>query len=167
LLALFGVVTFVAVGCAALANPSKGWCACVTTSAFAFLLFAAVLAVYGRSANRAFWLGFVLCGGGYVYLQESFDDPPFAYIYDVSPDGPASIDTTTLATTWLLEVLCERKLGFWPSEAKTADEQNIRLRFLRIGQSLWALLFGLAGGLVARHLYLRRERQATSKPPSG
>ncbi len=62
LLTLFGFVTFAAIGCAAVASGSEGWCVCIVTSVFAFLGFAALVSIYGQNDRRAFWVGFAVIG---------------------------------------------------------------------------------------------------------
>jgi len=69
LLAMFGFVAVVAVGCAALAKPSQLWLVVVSALSLASLFYAVLAAAYGRNAKRAFWLGFAVVGWGYVTLE--------------------------------------------------------------------------------------------------
>src|SRR5262245_60138021 len=60
-----------AVGSAALSNPTATWAALVFYATL-ILLFSAIMGVvYRRGAARAFWLGFALFGWGYWLLCDS------------------------------------------------------------------------------------------------
>src|SRR5438105_1730532 len=60
LLALFGFVASVALGCAALTNPSEFWNALIGSAALVYLLLAPLGAFFCRNANRAFWAAFAV-----------------------------------------------------------------------------------------------------------
>jgi hypothetical protein len=62
---LLVVIGILGVALAALRNPSYLWANVTFSLAFASLVVAIVNAVYGRSARRAYWLGFTVCGGAY------------------------------------------------------------------------------------------------------
>lgn len=237
LLGLLGVVSFVAVGCAALANPNEWWTALVTNSMLVALAAAALAAFWGHSAGRAFWGGFALVACGYLLMGGEFFAFPLA-----TPNGPGyypTTDASPLVTTRLLELLAENVLpeavaarrnpyavyggyganpagyvapaaaavpvempadepplpdgdqpqmpdegdlasAYMPGStgaapvgafaayptAQPATDWNQLSRFMSIGHTLWAVVFGLAGGLLARTFYVRRERLAGRAAPT-
>jgi hypothetical protein len=59
------VIGILGVALAAHRSPSHLWANAVYTFAFGTLLVAIVNAVYGWREQRAFWMGFLLCGGAY------------------------------------------------------------------------------------------------------
>jgi hypothetical protein len=68
LLTLFGLVTIVALGCAALRSPSELWASSLFTFTIVVLLAAILRAILRRGPARAFWIGFALFGWGYLLL---------------------------------------------------------------------------------------------------
>src|SRR6266404_5284350 len=68
LLALFGFVTFAAIACAALANPTEAWAIATLTLVLAVLACSMLAAIYGFGQRRAFWLGFSIFGWGHILL---------------------------------------------------------------------------------------------------
>jgi hypothetical protein len=75
LLALLGVVTIAAIGCAALANATEAWAVLIVSSAFSLLAFGVLSSINGKGHRRAFWLGFVAVGLGYDAML--FCDTPY------------------------------------------------------------------------------------------
>ena len=65
---LLAGVTFVAFGCAALANATPLCSAVVATLTVATLFYAVLAAVYRVADSRAFWLGMSIVGWGYFLL---------------------------------------------------------------------------------------------------
>ena len=59
------VIGILGVALAAHRSPSHLWANAVYTVAFGTLLVAIVNAVYGWREQRAFWMGFLVCGGAY------------------------------------------------------------------------------------------------------
>jgi hypothetical protein len=151
LLALFGFVTVVAVGCAALVNPTDIWAIAVVTSTVAILTFGVLAAIFGFGETRAFWSGFSIVGWGHIVLSLILDGTYLG---------------SHLATLRVLEAAFEQQIestGMLGNTTLIAPDEHA----MSIGIALWSLLLGFLAGLVARHLYLWRERQSTSKPPSG
>jgi len=65
---LMGVVLVTAIGLAALRSPDDTWAGVIFYSAAGVLGLAFVGVVHGKLAERAWWLGFVLFGAGYLAL---------------------------------------------------------------------------------------------------
>lgn len=147
LLTLLGLVAVAAVGCAALAHPVRGSTVAVFTTTIVLLSSAVISATYCRAAVRAFWFGFAIMGWIYWLLV-------WVHLEEVS-----SRDTSLLATSWVLDILDDTKLGVIPHDPLIDPVFDPRvdawLRFRQTGHCLWALLFALAGGVLARWLYLR------------
>jgi hypothetical protein len=53
---------------AAFRNPSYLWANVTFTVAFAAIVMAIINTIYGQSGDRAYWLGFALCGGIYFAI---------------------------------------------------------------------------------------------------
>jgi hypothetical protein len=62
------VIGIVGVALAAHRNPSHLWANGLYTLAFGTLLVAAVNVVYGWAERRAYWMGFLICGGAYFVV---------------------------------------------------------------------------------------------------
>jgi hypothetical protein len=65
---LLAAVTILALGVAALLNPSVWWEAAIWGVAMFFLATAILLVIYRRSETRAFWVGFVVFGGLFLSI---------------------------------------------------------------------------------------------------
>jgi hypothetical protein len=66
---MLGVISFVAVGFAALREATDLWNSGLFSLTLGVLLSAVLLAVHRTEARRAFWIGFVLFGWGYLSLS--------------------------------------------------------------------------------------------------
>jgi hypothetical protein len=65
---LLVVICVLGVALAAFRNPSYLWANVTFTVAFAAIVLAIINTIYGRGANRAYWLGFAVCGGTYFAI---------------------------------------------------------------------------------------------------
>jgi hypothetical protein len=65
---LLVVIGVFGIALAALRNPSYLWANVTFSVALAAIVLAIINTIYGRGANRAYWLGFVLCGGTYFAI---------------------------------------------------------------------------------------------------
>lgn len=130
---LFGVMTFVAVGCVALVNASGWWLMGLSSVLLGLTMAAAVVAVFGCGTRRAFAGGFLICSLAYMFfVSMAVEDDSLRMPYAV--------------TTWLLN-------QFYHLIAAEALEPYFLL-FMRIGQILWAILLGCVGGLAARAVFV-------------
>ena len=66
---MLGAISFVAVGFAALREANDQWDSGLFSLTLGLLLSAVLLAVHRTEARRAFWIGFVLFGWGYLSLS--------------------------------------------------------------------------------------------------
>jgi len=66
---LLGLVAFIALACVAVMNASPFWVRVTFSLALGATLVAVVGIVYRRNRTRAFWLGFLVFGGGYLLLS--------------------------------------------------------------------------------------------------
>ena len=62
---LLVVIGVLGIALAAFRNPSYLWANVTFSAAFAAIVLAIINTIYGRGANRAYWLGFAVCGGTY------------------------------------------------------------------------------------------------------
>jgi hypothetical protein len=74
--ALMGLVLFVGVAFAALRDASEWWAGALLVLTIGLLLTACLGVVYRTGGDRAFWLGMLVFGGGYLLLGRFvFTDP--------------------------------------------------------------------------------------------
>jgi len=131
---LLGLVVFVAVGCVGLSNPSFFWRACINSATLAILLIATIAAVFCKGKTRAFTAVFAIVGWSYLAI------PAMTYLYVFY------VPHQLLSMIWV---------GFEAS-LKARVGGDAYENFFSIGHHLWALLFALLGGLVARYFYSTR-----------
>ncbi len=150
LLALLGFVTAAAVCCAALVKPTEFWEAVIEVAALGALFFAAITALYGQGAAKAFGAGFTVVGWGYYWMQQ-FER--FGL-------------TTQRISLELQDLIHPAQPGLGGGGGGVFNIPPggaVQGEFLEIARWLWPVLLGLIGGLAARHLYLRRERPMPQK----
>ncbi|MEX2121209.1 MAG: hypothetical protein WD847_16570 [Pirellulales bacterium] len=155
LLTLLGAVAVAAVGCAALSHPVQGSAMAVFTAAILLLFGAVLAAICCGAAARLFWLGFAILGWGYLLLVW------VCLENELEPNTDGRI----LATTWGLDELAEATLEPWNLEegGRVYIHRKVIAAWrclLQIGHTLWALVFAFVGGVLARWLYVRRERHS-------
>src|SRR5206468_8102648 len=126
------------IGLAALRNATEPWVGVMFMATLGLLATATLGAAYRRGRSRAFYAGFALFGFGYLALALSPAIGPFL--------------ATTMLLKWIYE-LVNPIIGYSQEgsliiylRTRTGDPEQ----FQRLGHSLFALLFGLVGGLTAR-----------------
>ena len=179
---LLCTISLVAVACAALAQPTPLWATITSSSAVAILFYAVLAAIYRSGAQRALWLGMAVVGWSYFVLFVTLgDDWPFAssvlleWLEDVQSDAwlaNAMPSQPALIPASAINPLNSGADGAFDFEIYTASNPPPanpppapgslvpititpaydREDFFYIGHSLWTLLFGSIGGLVARRL---------------
>ncbi|HEV7226153.1 MAG TPA: hypothetical protein VGN42_25825, partial [Pirellulales bacterium] len=117
---------------------NEAWCIGLATALFVSLCFGSMVAVFGRGVSRSFWSGFIILGWSYILFER-----PRAF----------------LATDWIVH----QWMGSPENAIANTDKWT---QTYYIGLSLWGLLIGIVGGLVGRHLHLRREREKAASPAS-
>ncbi|HJT31930.1 MAG TPA: hypothetical protein VJ783_07735 [Pirellulales bacterium] len=144
---LKGLLSFIAVlsiACAAIANPSELWVAITGVMLFACLFFALFGAIYSNPPRRAFWLGFAIAGWMWFGLELL--------------ERPTRLKLPT--------ALLSDYLQNWihPAERSGIYTLNVEIlgRFREVMRSLWPLVLGVIGGIVAHRLRTARLADATS-----
>ena len=146
LLAFIASTSFV---CVALRTANEVWARATFSIAMAALLTSFVAALYSSGARRAFWIGFAVFGCGYSLLYWN----------------PLGKTGQELITNDCLAILHER-LPASHGMARTQDTyhrvsmvNSLRDIFFCVGHSLSVVILALAGGLMARSFYWRRQKQ--------
>ena len=134
---LMAVVLAMALGFGALRTASARALGITLTATWAMLGIAIVGAICRRGAERAFWLGFAVCG--WVYI-----DCPAHHV----PAWPQ------LPTRGLLEALGRvMRIPIDPAAPGRFGVDPWKQSFLGIGDCLWSLVFASLGGWLARFLF--------------
>ena len=152
------LVGFLAFGFASLRSSSVLLSSAVFTL-FVLTLLHAVLAVsFRRSEARAFWIGFLVCGGAYLLLV-------------FTPLGHR-LGRSLLTTELLLQlqpvIQPSVNVGFVRSVTDGGPSASLSghpaMSFHRAGHSLAGVLLGCCGGMVARLMYFtgRGNKQGTA-----
>jgi hypothetical protein len=180
------VVMVLGVSFAALRESNDLWDSRLFTLTLGVLLVSILLAVHRKEARRAFWMGFALCGGGYLALSLVPSIEPrlmttkgLTYLDSKVPgrslgvltiqvvgtgSGASRNQVQNVAFTVDGNHLTTSSLG----TVKLWDATTGRLvggwsgtteNFVRIGHSLIVLLAGWLGGLLSRRLW------RASRPP--
>jgi len=132
---LFVAVAFVALCVAGLTVQSPLWPGLFRTLNIVLFLASIVGVVYARGPDRAFAGGFAICNGTMLVLL-------------LGPWFSAHIGDYLLAKViWLTTV---------PGSGLGTVYSAINVQRAQVGNLTTALLAGYMGGLLARHLYLRR-----------
>ncbi len=156
---LFGFITIAGIGCAALANPSYIWAGVILTIALGMLAMAGVGAACCYGSCRAFCLGAVIFGSGYMILTLApwFDDATGELL-------PSRMLLDYLGTALGHDVSNPETMpGIWRNLPHSRDGRigsYVYLTYLMIGHSLISLVLALIGGCLGGLLHAR------SKPAS-
>jgi hypothetical protein len=191
---LFGVVSFLAIGCGLLTYASPILSKLTATFTVLALLSAVPAAIYHAGERRAFWAGFVLFGGAYLWMvcgtwlshdgstafrERLVTTDLLTRCYELLPStqSPASANSTSTAIAWLsyqASPVFNRNTGQpitmpgsgYPlsGTAAVVTATVDRADFLTTGHSLFAILFALLGGAVTRRCASRAS--ASSKGAS-
>jgi uncharacterized membrane protein len=140
------LVLFAGVAFAALRDPSMWWTGAVLACLIGLLLTACIGAIYRTGRERAFWLGIVVFGGGYLLLAQI-----------LSSDGTGN------------PVAIINRVLDW------ADDSNVLLSpaqiprrtngdYSAVGNKLVMILVALIGSVVAVAFYDSRERRQGERP---
>ncbi len=127
-------VVYVAIGMAALRDPSEFVTRALFNLTFVILLSGLLLIFYRRGQERTFWVGFLLFGSSYLTLYLGFRD--------------SSLSKLTNLTDYLFAHL-------HPQEQGTSFRWETRFmhsRFKIVSLSLGTMVFALIGGIVGNIL---------------
>ena len=149
---LMAVVLVIALGFAALRTASVTTLGITLLATRAILGIAIVGAICRRGAERAFWLGFAICG--LVYIRCSLEP------YPAWPELPSHALLEALGRVMGIPIDSRPTMGIGPS-----PDDPLKRSFLRIGHCLWTLLFAGLGGLLASFLFGKKAGQPSEISP--
>ena len=130
---LMGVVLVAAIGFAALRNSSESWADLMLMLTCGVLMLGVVGAVYRGPHERAWWLGFILFGGGYLALAHA-----------------TAFSRSALPTITLAEFIGSGLGAKLPSSTRNwGDRWGSLVPTYRIVHCLWALALALLGCILA------------------
>ena len=191
---LFVVIGILSIALAAFRQPSYMWANVTFTVAFAAMVLAIINTIYGRGANRAYWLGFALCGGTYFAictvpgLHDSVNprlatEVVFDLIYPyVSPPAPTNCARDRVADAepngWdghnarPRPPTLESRLAAWSAPDRTNGLGypigTVSLvsseAFRQIGHALATLLVAVLGGSYTQRRYKRATNDTSQGP---
>jgi hypothetical protein len=181
------LILALAIGFAALRESNDLWASGLFTLTLGVLLTSVLLAVHGKDAKWAFWLGFALFGWGYLALSmvppiESrlMTTKALAYLDSKVPGRSAAFTLySTLNSGIGSNQLQAVRLGPDGNPLATTNQGQLRIwdvvtgrllagwggtteNFVRIGHSLLTLLAAWIGGLLSRRLW--RTSRAPQEP---
>jgi hypothetical protein len=160
--------TIVSVACAAFLYPSPMLASGVYTAALLIFLCGFPAAVLSRNSDRAYWIGFTICGAGYLAmatLDERGDPSQAAHVHP---------EPSLLTSQLLLRVHY-----YWPTSrigsasgtsAPTTSEGVMRIgdqlffirddaqSFIRVGNSVFSLLLAFVGGALGQRCHGNKEQ---------
>jgi hypothetical protein len=140
------LVLFAGLGFAALRDPSMWWVGGVLACLIGLLLTACVGAMYRTGRKRAFWLGIVVFGGGYLLLAEV-----------LSRDGTGN---PVAIINRVLDWADHRNLFLSPAQLPRRNDGD----YSAVGNKLVMILVALIGSVVAVAFYDSRERRRGERP---
>jgi hypothetical protein len=184
------LVVFVGVGFAALRDPSVWWVGVVLACLIGLLLTACVGAMYRTGRERAFWLGIVVFGGGYLLLASvlstDYTGNPIAVIdrildivaldRSVPSEGETVLAEMNGAFRRASVLQIDRAKGahLVRYDGETRDHNawlspaQIRLQggreYHAVGNKLVMILVAMIGSVVAVAFYDSRERRRGERP---
>lgn len=138
---LFGAITFAAIACFSLAYASNVIKDALGVAVFAFLIVAALGAIYSAPSRKPFWGGCAIAGTIYIasaYLPSTMTTPwdvAGSALKPLHPIVAREIETNVLDRYGTIQ------MAFRPP---------LRL-FSTIGQILAAIPWSIAGGVIANH----------------
>ena len=144
------VAVVVAIGCAALVQPTEIWRQAVVTMTVLILLISTLAAIFGQGSLRATAGGFAVAGWMYFLLafspslniREHLLTGNVLETLDKVIHGESKSDVTFFWTGSQLAPSGNSTIRLWPSTSRNNDFHNI-------GHALWALVFGMVGSFVA------------------
>ena len=161
IMGLMALVLTVAIGFAALRNPSELWASALFTLAVGLLCVAVLGVAFRHGHKRQFWMGFAVFGWAYlilVFASDALSPPPLLTTKLLSfadqQINPKS-DTPIFITGVLNGTISANSL---PSRATMPITGPNSLLFYQIGQALATLIVALVGGIAARIFAARADR---------
>ena len=168
---LLVATVLIALGCAALLNATPVCASLVLSATLGVLVVAILGSIYRTGRTRAFWLGMAIVGWAYLWLARQPDDS----LRPLSDPRARFLEQGPLVTTLLLQqayIDVLRLLRPPPPPSEFVIEGSYAMvrvapqsyptqtDFITVGHSLWALLLGFLGGLLARWFYATRQTRS-------
>jgi hypothetical protein len=182
------IVFFLGISFAALREASAIWESAVFSVVLGAVLLSIVRAIQSTAGRHAFWLGFAICGGLYLwssvipaiefrlvtthallYLDSKL--PARAGLYEQLIGGPGGF-VQQAGFDWIVTDPVQPTIwnvtngpgALWASQnGVLVPVLNIRsAMFVHIGHSLLAVIAGCVGGSLSRYWYARKVRVATA-----
>jgi hypothetical protein len=190
--ALMGLVLFVGVAFAALRDASEWWAGALLVVTIGLLLTACLGVVYRTGGDRAFWLGMLVFGGGYLLLSR--------FVFTDATTSPLALTNRGIdALRWNLrstpqaageKVLADMRGKMLPASVVQIDNRNSKFLvhyegwsdyhdawvgrmgikvqdaevYHGVGNLLVVLLFALTGSVVAVAFHASRARRRDAGP---
>jgi hypothetical protein len=132
---LLFVLTLLILSLAAILYPNRIIGACFTTVAIAVIMFGASAAKIHGGAARAYWVGFTVFGGGYLFFATF---------------SGGTIGSMLVTTELLTELHRWRRQAGWATYEGAGYQVT-----LHVGHSILTILFAVIGGAIANWLYQR------------
>jgi len=185
---LLAVIVFFAVACAALKFANDTWWAIVSGGALLLLMAMAVVAFAAKGPLRAFAVGYVICTliyGTVVYLCGNLElscygdgrlptskllTPIYTAVvnvtyFDRSTGKPVSDNVPPKGESDMASGAYFGPGGGFGGPPGVAGTYPVHRPgqdvFMRIGHLLWSVIFGWLGGVFAKFVYSRSERQTS------
>lgn len=161
-------VTLAAFALTALLNASANWVLVLNSLTALLLLTALIAVVYRTGPKRAFWVGFLVFCCGQLLLRSQWLEQRFPTLTTIADeklyelvrrDVPVPADvleaTRNPDMRYSKRILEDNADG----SPKVQYFQNLphKAHLERASYCLWSWVLGLAGGLLARYFYIRRE----------
>jgi hypothetical protein len=142
---LMALVLFAGLGVAALRDPST-WVGAVLGCLIGLLLTGCVGAIYRTGRERAFWLGIVLFGVGYLLLAQI-----------LSSDGTGN---PVAVMNRVLDLVDHRNVWLSPAQLPRRNDGD----YSAVGNKLVMILVAMIGSVVAVAFYDSSERRRGDQP---
>jgi len=160
---LLALMVWVGLSCAALATPTRFWAAMMLAIMLLSLLTSVLVAIYRRSAVRAFAVGFLVFGGGYMACLWLTDGrlghdhllgkmPTDAFIDWLYAQYHAKI-THTVVGGGMGMAMGE----MMPSPRPVSVPRYLLEHFSEVAHCVLSILLGLVGGVIARFLFITQK----------
>ena len=156
---LMAFVLFAGFGFAAMRSASVLWSSAIFTLTVVVLSAAILVAMARRGRVRMTWVGFALFG--WIYFGTTFG--PWAHVNGVTP--PPYLSRLAL-DYWDAQLWSNSRIDTGPHGELLFSRFNSAVpwgpsdafQFRRIGHCLAAIMFGLGGAVLGRHLAAKDER---------
>jgi hypothetical protein len=169
---LFYVTASIGIACAALVYASPLWASLAFSLSIILLLASIVLMHATMGRQRAFWVGFAVCGWGYFAVLHS----PLLSL-QIHPDpwhaqsgGPPLLASMILDWAYvnvLSLVHPQPQVDPTGMAIRSSSGYPLSPDFYRVGHSLFALLSAMGGGMLGSAAFARFRKSESAGPPTG